>query len=904
MANVIKGKDGKWGAVDARQLYVQAKTAGYLYQAHLRAELTRRLGVEWTPVRKGTADIEGIHPKVIRAFSKRRSEIEALIEETNHDSAKAAEVAALATRKAKDYRVSGDQLLSEWRQRADRLGLDRQALDWLLHRAAYRVPNSDERRRIETDLAGPAGLTSQVSSFSRREVIQGFCERIFQGAAVEHIERLADSFLSSESVVPLSSRSIALTDGIRVRSGQLVLANREEPRYSTTEMLETERAVIDRAIVRRLEGSGKALDREVERALSTRPSLYRDQRAMVRRLTNSGLGVEVVVGKAGAGKTFALDATRDAWAASGYRVIGCALSARAAQELQSGSGIESYTITGLLQDLDHPIHGVLGEDSVIVVDEAGMVGTRTLDRLLAHAEDARAKVVLVGDDRQLPEIEAGGAFRGIMNRLPAIELSEVRRQPFGWERDALNLIREGRAEDAIDAYTAHDRVVVARSSEETRRQLVADWWATQDDKHPAIMIAARRSEVGDLNDRARQLMAAEGRLGKASMEVGGRPFSKGDRVMTLKNSRGLGVVNGTRGTVERIDARCNEVTIRRDDGSTVTLPRSYLEAGHLTHAYALTGHKSQGMTADRAFVLGDETLYREWTYVAMSRGCHENRLYVVAGIDPEREEVGGEVAAITDPLKELVSSVGRSRAKELALDAYEYEDIRNLATTQLRREWEKSRRVVAQMPNSVEEKMTELTAERVRLEQLLEYHHDQVREAERELRTMGVLSKRRNRAKAASLKRNITNVKEGTLRVTASLQALNEKEAALQMAVRARETWLVKNAPALTRLDVIGRELWRRQQQRATAAEVAMPHDLVEAVRERSINVAERPQWDEVVQAIESNRESWASSELARPPGQNTATADRSRNRTFVQHRIEAARGCSEREIGERSIEL
>jgi ATP-dependent exoDNAse (exonuclease V) alpha subunit len=108
--------------------------------------------------------------------------------------------------------------------------------------------------------------------------------------------------------------------------------------------------------------------------------------------------------------------------------------------------------------------------------------------------------------------------------------------------------------------------------------------------------------------------------------------------------------------------------MRRTDGCFVTLPESYLEAGNLTYAYAMTGHKAQGMTTDKAYVLGDQTLYREWTYVAMSRGRSENRLYVVAGVDAEREELGGQVAGITDPMKELVSAVSRSRAKSLALD--------------------------------------------------------------------------------------------------------------------------------------------------------------------------------------------------------------------------------------------
>jgi hypothetical protein len=234
-------------------------------------------------------------------------------------------------------------------------------------------------------------------------------------------------------------------------------------------------------------------------------------------------------------------------------------------------------------------------------------------------------------------------------------------------------LRHGRAAEALDAYGAHERVLIASSSNETRASLVAHWWAEWAEGCPAVMIAARRSNVADLNRRARSLMLAAGMLGEESLEFGGLSFATGDRVMTLKNSRRLGVINGSRGTIHRLDAAKAEVTLEMEDGSLVTLPRSYVEEGYLTHAYAITGHKAQGMTTERAFVLGDETLYREWAYVAMSRGKLANRMYVVVGTDLEREEVGGEVAPVADPMGEVTRALTRSRAKELALDAYEAE---------------------------------------------------------------------------------------------------------------------------------------------------------------------------------------------------------------------------------------
>ncbi|MCA1674293.1 MAG: relaxase domain-containing protein, partial [Actinobacteria bacterium] len=712
VANLIQGSDGKWGALDAKHLYRHAKTAGYLYQAQLRKELTRRLGVEWTPVRKGAADIEGIERSVIRAFSRRRAEVEAVLGERSEATGREREVAAFATRKAKDYSVSPQRLLPQWQEKAEQLGLSEEVLERTLERSRDSQLTTSELTAIHSRLAAPEGLTEQQSAFTRRDAIQGLCGQLAAGADVVEVEAMADAFLASDLVVPLAAREGGVTqdESRRVSEGRISSSNAESV-YSTAEMLSVEHQVVERALERRLDGVGMAEPFALQAAIARRPTLFDDQQAMVSRLTTSGLGVEVVVGKAGAGKTFALDAAREAWEMSGQPVIGCALAARAAQELQSGSGIQSYTIDSLLMDLDNPESGGLPRDSVLVVDEAGMVGTRKLARVFHHADRANAKVVLVGDDRQLPEIQAGGAFRGIKNRLPAIELSEVRRQPFGWERDALDLIREGRSKEAVAVYTDRGRVHVATSAEDTRRELVRDWWSTQDEPEPGLMIAARRSDVADLNERARTLMRAEGRIDDDELEIAGQRFSVGDRVMTLKNTRRLGVINGTRATVQGLDHERAEITIRREDGTDVTLPASYLAEGHLTHAYAITGHKAQGMTTQKAFVLGDQTLYKEWAYVAMSRGKENNSLYVVAGIDQDRSDAGGQVQRIVDPTQELIRAVGRSRAKDLALDVYEHAEIKNLAYGQLRGEWERLGRELRDVPPDANAE-----AERVRSE--------------------------------------------------------------------------------------------------------------------------------------------------------------------------------------------
>ena len=910
VANLIQGDDGKWGALDAKHLYRHAKTAGYLYQAQLRKELTRRLGVEWTPVRKGAADIEGIERPVIRAFSQRRAEVQAVLAERTDATGREREVAAFTTRQAKDYDVSPQRLLPEWREKADQLGLTEEVLERTLDRTRGFVLIPADLTAINNALAAPEGLTDQQSAFTRRDAIQGLCGQLPLGADVAEVEAMADAFLASDLVIPLAAREGGLTEteSRRVSEGRISSSVAAEPVYSTAEMLSVEQHVVERALDRRLDGVGLAEPFALQTAIARRPTLYDDQQAMVTRLTTSGLGVEVVVGKAGAGKTFALDAAREAWELSGQPVIGCALAARAAQELQSGSGIQSYTIDSLLMDFDDPESGGLPRDSVLVVDEAGMVGTRKLARVFHHADRAHAKVVLVGDDRQLPEIQAGGAFRGIKNRLPAIELSEVRRQPFGWERDALDLIREGRSKQAVAEYTERGRVHVASSAEDTRRQLVRDWWETQDEAEPGVMIAARRSDVADLNERARALMRAEGRIASDELEIAGQSFSVGDRVMTLKNTRRLGVINGTRATIQSLDLDKGAITIRREDGTDVTLPESYLAAGHLTHAYAITGHKAQGMTTHKAFVLGDQTLYREWAYVAMSRGKENNSLYVVSGVDPDRSAAGGQVERITDPTQELIRAVGRSRAKDLALDVYEQAEVRNLSHGELRGEWERLGNDLHDVPPDVAPELARVQADKRDLDRAMKREREHQHGARDQLRSMSFLERRRNQA-ASRLERRITDADRLLARMDREKTELKEREASLRVQQRKREDWLIDHAPVVRRRFALERELWWREHQSALAAEVAMPGYLRDAVGERPQTPSERGAWRQAVEAVETYRQRWGIDDSVSALGQEPKTMAQKRDRIDVERRLSPEResGVTRDREGpsvERSLEL
>lgn len=693
VANAVKGPDGRWTALDGRRLYVQAKTAGYLYQAHLRAELTRRLGVQWTPVRRGQAEIDGIPPAVLRAFSRRRAELEARMATRGERGAKAAQIATLDTRQAKDYAVPADGLRSEWHQRARTLGFAAERIDQITRRAEPHLLDPSIAATTRSELLGPEGLTQRRSTFGRREVLQAWAERLQQGADVEVVERLADDLLTDPDAIALAqdAREMTTSDVIRRADGRVVAATAEERRYSTTELLACERDILAAASDGESKDLGVVSSTSVEIALGDHPTLGTDQAIMVRALLAEGDAISVVVGRAGTGKTFALDAARQAWQHEGLDVVGVALARRAARELEDGSGIPATSVAALLHEL-HELGptAVLGErQSVLVVDEAGMVGTRQLHQLVAAAAATQTKVVLVGDHHQLPEIDAGGAFRALAQRGHPIELTDNRRQRHAWERDALDLLREGRSGHALELYDQHDRVVVGEDAPGLRTQLVGDWWHAREAGEDAVMIALRRDDVADLNARARVTMTAAGRLGADTLTVGGRDFAVGDEIVCLRNDRRLGVLNGTRGHVAALNLDRREVTIATSHDTHRTLTEAYLAGTAertgpgLDHGYAITGHKAQGMTTDRTFVLGSDVLYQEWGYVAMSRGREANRLYLVAPGGADRAEYApGQPAP--DARANLVIALARSQAEPLAHDAQLLARVSAMSTPSLR----------------------------------------------------------------------------------------------------------------------------------------------------------------------------------------------------------------------------
>ncbi len=662
-ANITRGPDRRWTALDATSLYRSQRTAGVVFQAALRRELTERLGVEWTPPVKDASEIAGIPKRIIRLFSKRRDEIETELERLGASGPKAAEAAALATRKTKGL-VDAEGIVTRWQQEAEAAGWGEAELDRLL----ASVSRSTVPAAIDVDrLVAQVGdrLIGSDSTFTRHEVAQAVAAVLPTGGAAAEVDRLTAGVLAHLEIVAIYDP--AAPD----RPAGC------EQRFTTRRLiaLETE---IDDAIASGVASHTGALAAETVAVACTVASLGTDQQHAVARLCTQGNAIEVLVGRAGTGKTYTLAAVASAYQTAGWTTIGVAPSARAARELESGADIASFTVPRFDHQLrDHP----LTVNTVVVVDEAGMCGTVDLHHIVTTARQAGAKVILVGDHHQLPEVQAGGGLANAIATLgdDVCELTINRRQVEPWEIDALDHLRHGDVTDAWDAYLTHDRVRILDDPAELHRLAVDHWWTANTTGHDALLLAGTRSEAHALNRLARERAASENLLVGPSLTVGDRRFQTGDRVLICRNDTNqhtpdgqpIRIDNGMLATVATVDPEAGTLDVRLRTGEIVRLDHDYLTDGHLDHGYAMTIHKSQGTTCDAVFVVGPAGLYRQAAYVALSRARHGAILYATsrqtAEIGERDHATGLPLLAETEhPEHELLTTIGRSQAKTFA----------------------------------------------------------------------------------------------------------------------------------------------------------------------------------------------------------------------------------------------
>ena len=405
--------------------------------------------------------------------------------------------------------------------------------------------------------------------------------------------------------------------------------NRE--RFSTKDMLRLETRMLVAAREKQ-EAFGHAVDFDAMKTAVSKRSLSDEQRSAFLHIVQPK-EIACVVGYAGTGKSYLLGAAREAWENSGYRVQGMTLSGIAAENLEGGSGIGSHTVANRLWHWEQGREQLTAKD-VVVVDEAGMLGSRQMASIFDEARRSGAKVVLVGDPEQLQAIEAGAAFRAISEETGFAELSEIRRQQEPWQQQATRDFATQKTTEALSAYDQRDNVHLFDTKAVAMKQMLEQWdeVRSQSPEKSQIILAYTRDDVRSLNEQARALRQAQGELGQDYVfetSKGERSFAEHDRIYFLRNeNRELGVKNGSLGTIEKING--SELTVRLDaqgakESRSVTF--NVNQYNDIDHGYAATVYKAQGVTVDRAHVLATKHFDRHSTYVAMSRHREGADLY-------------------------------------------------------------------------------------------------------------------------------------------------------------------------------------------------------------------------------------------------------------------------------------
>jgi conjugative relaxase-like TrwC/TraI family protein len=672
-ANMSRGRDGRWTALDGRPIYEHAKAAGCVYEAHLRSAVRERLPwAEWGPVREGIAELLAVPEHVRDEFSQRRRRI--LERERELEAAGVAvgfagrERIAYATREAK--RDIPDR---DWREhilaRAAEHGLGRPELERLA-RLPVRPPRPGvPERRLAAELFAPSGLTANQNTFHRRDVVAAIACSHRDGAVADKVAGLAESMLQEPDVVPV-------TRGL-------------DARFTTRELIAAENLIVDHAEEGRCRDAGLLDEEQVIHALHGL-GLSEEQRTVVCAIVGSGNRIDTIEALAGTGKTTCAGALREAYEQAGYRVLGAAPTARAARELKERAAIdESRTLDGwavkLAADPEALWFAQLGaaqaqrQPVVLIIDEAGMAHTRVAADVIDRAIAADAKVVAIGDSGQLSSVQAGGWLGALTRRLGSEELRQVMRQRDPAERRALAKVHRGEPRTYLELKRSRTELRMFAGAEpgaNAERALITRWArARQRYGSDVVMICRDNARRNRLNELARSRLHELGALGH-DVEIGGREWAVGDRIIARRNDRGRDLDNGTRGTVAAVDEQSGLI-VSLDTGGVRQLDADFVERD-VEHAYAVTGHGMQGGTVQWAGVIGHPRDFsRNWSYTALSRAREPVEIFVVD--EPSAlEEVRADVAPAeaqdhdTGPLERMAGRMRQRDDEDLALEQLEH----------------------------------------------------------------------------------------------------------------------------------------------------------------------------------------------------------------------------------------
>ncbi len=643
--------DGGWYALDGRYLKRKQRALGGLYQSVLRAELSHRFGITWGPIENGQAEIAGAQEELLAAFSKRTAQVDAALaakvedfrtregrDPTRWERAALTREAAADTRAGKTG-ANDARLPARWREEALGLGWTAEQLVGAVTVAA--------RNRQPQHMPTLAEVIDQVSAtastWTRADVVQAICDLAPPSPSLpgrdwaRSLEQAANQVMSH--CTSLDPKLVS--HGSRASDGRSIWIAPIEPGHTSDAVLAQEERIIAFAI---------DAHQHAERPSPTVDAAGLDvlQVGAARAVAGHDRFV-LVVGPAGAGKTAMLRTAVDDIGVHGRRTFAVAPTAKAANVLRRETGVDADTIAKLLfewsRDRGPMPRYRLPPGATVIIDEAGMVGTSTLERLILLAQAQAWRLVLVGDPHQLHAVGRGGMFGELCRTGRVHELATIHRFHHGWERDASLALRAGQTA-AIDAYLDHSRVTSGSFDDLAER--AAGRWIELTGSGQRVAVVAEPNEHVDTLNRAIQMERRRlGHLGQRLTPVAaGEEVAVGDVVVTRRNDRtlrttaGEPIRNRDRWTVAAV-GRDGSITVSDHDGhGTVDLSAEYARE-HVRLGYAGTAHSCQGDTVDVGLAVITAATTHRSLYVAATRGREENHLLVVTddglGLDNARE---------------------------------------------------------------------------------------------------------------------------------------------------------------------------------------------------------------------------------------------------------------------------
>jgi DNA primase catalytic core len=713
VANKVQTHDGRWLAIDGRVLFKAKVTASETYNTALEKHLTAGLGVRFVerpgddPRKRPVREVVGVDPGLNQRWSTRRAHIDARRAvlatafqaahgrpPTPAEAIELAQQATLETRYAKHEPRSLGEQRDAWAEQAAEVLGGATAVDRMVAGTLNQPGGNGQKVTAGWVSETAATVVEEVSQ--RRSTwqvwhVRSEAQRHVRAAdvAADQVETvvdlIVDQALSDASVRLTTDRDpIAEPEQLRRRNGQSVYHMAGSDLFTSTTILDAEQRIVTAA--GRSDGrraDPHVVDLALLESTANGVVLNAGQTAMVRQMATSGARVQLGIAAAGTGKTTAMSVLTCAWEEDGGNVVGLAPSAAAAAALRDSTGATTDTLGKLVHDITttssfigadrHQAMWDIGRGTLVLIDEAGMADTLTLDAAIGFITGRGASVRLIGDNQQLAAIGAGGVLRDIDQQHGATRLAELMRFADPAEGAATLALREGLPE-AVGFYLDNHRVHVGDLTTLTD-EVFTRWAGDRAAGHDSIMLAPTRALVAELNARARDARLTDlARTEAGAADAGrvdgpvvgladGNQASTGDVVITRRNDRRLRVSgadwvkNGDRWHVTGVHG--GRLSVRHvTSGLCTTLPADYV-AAHTELGYASTVHAAQGVSVDTVHGIATGTESRQQLYTMLTRGRLSNDVYlVVVGDGDEHDLVRPETThpkTATDILHDILA---------------------------------------------------------------------------------------------------------------------------------------------------------------------------------------------------------------------------------------------------------